>query len=116
MPDSLPSTLVTAALAAEDRRFHYHGITFMLWGGHLLIITSGAGGIPSINHCHASGPPSESGGGWYQSHDAAAALGMTTVFGRGVSCVITSGLPPMATGSQVQPVHPDDTFTNLYRI
>lgn len=86
MPDSLPSTLVTAALAAEDRRFHYHpGIDFYAVGRAFIdnyIRRRGYSGASTIA-MQVARLQRGSGGGWYfKVHDAAAALGMTTVFGR----------------------------------
>lgn len=86
MPDSIPVTLQTAALAAEDRRFlsHYgvdiHSIARAVVGNY--IKRHNYSGASTIAMQVARLQRGGSSGWYYKIHDAVTALGITSIYGR----------------------------------
>ena len=86
MPDTLPPTLVTATLAAEDRRFHDHfGVDPSATAGAFFnnyIRHRGYRGASTLA-MQVARLQRGGGGGWYnKARDAVTAVGLTAAFGR----------------------------------
>ena len=86
MPDTLPPTLVTATLAAEDRRFHDHfGVDPSATAGAFFnnyIRRKGYRGASTLA-MQVARLQRGGGGGWYnKARDAVTAVGITAAFGR----------------------------------
>jgi penicillin-binding protein 1C len=86
MPDSLPPSLIAAAMAAEDRRFESHpGVDARAIAGSFRdhYLRSGPQRGASTLAMQVARLQRGGGGGWYwKLHDAAAALGLTARLGR----------------------------------
>jgi penicillin-binding protein 1C len=86
MPDTLPKNLVTATLAAEDRRFNGHfGIDFRSIARAFVdnyVHRKGYSGASTIAMQVARLQRGGGGGWYYKVHDAVAGLGLTVFHGR----------------------------------
>lgn len=86
MPASLPPALVTATLAAEDRRFDsHHGVDFRAVGGAFCNNYLRHRGYRGASTLAMQVARLQHGGrsGWYHKlHDAVVAVGITTFYGR----------------------------------